>query len=930
MRTLRIFISSPGDVQEERQVARRVIADLQKRYGEEALLQPVLWEDLPLQPDLSFQQAIDLILSERGVDIAIFVLWSRLGSEVAGITKPDGSAYRSGTEREFDLMMAARRSSPEEARRPDILVYTRRDDETFTDALDSSKGTLQLRELIEQKSLAENFIRENFIDDQGRNLRAFHTFPKPVDFASRLKVHLIELLDEKLAVSGKAVWQGNPYRGLQSFQAEHAPVFFGRERDSDELAALLRARERDPADACAFACIVGASGSGKSSLVRAGLAPDLLHAGPAGAGDSGAACWRFLALTPSDLVPDLPGRLVDALAGPFPDLLRNTSREDLAEALRDNAKTFLKLSLRPSIQAASAASRSPVKCLLLIDQFEEAFTHPAYRSSPLLVDLLLPLLRTLATSGHFWVVVTLRSDFYPAAQKLPAFLELRGPRNFDLLPPDGAALRRVIVRPAALAGASFEVLDSKSGFSLADLILEDIQQQPDALPLLQFTLEALFSRRCSTGLLTRQDYDELGGLSGAINQRAEDTLASLAKSVPAARLDDCFAHLFSRLFEIDSSSGKESPVRSCPPQEFLLSDSPDPDATLALLEAFTAARLLVTDEQSGRRTVSVAHEALLRDWKRLIQLRERQAENLRRRARLLPAHSAWQATPHPSLLLAEGLPMNEALQILKEAPELLNPEQKGYILRSGALHRGRRLRRRVLVVSTLLVLATLATCATLAFLQADHQKTLAVEAKEKAVAAEMASRAALESEKQNLRVYQASNYRTFEALEKYFEGFPKGQLLDLLEKFSVILGEAYRNIPPENRTAKHQNDFASILEMQSLLIVRQLKGSPPMTAMLGIRKAESVFRQSLQVRREALTLSPDPSVVVAMAEQFVNQGAIQNDLPPVAVPFLQPILAEKRKIVLEYLDSVPKDYGFRQQQIEPLRKRVEALQFGGR
>lgn len=351
MRTLRIFISSPGDVQEERQVARRVIADLQKRYGEEALLRPVLWEDLPLQPDLSFQQAIDLILSERGVDIAIFVLWSRLGSEVAGITKPDGSAYRSGTEREFDLMMAARQSSPEEARRPDILVYTRRDDETFTDALDSSKGTLQLRELIEQKSLAENFIRENFIDDRGRNLRAFHTFPKPVDFASRLKVHLIELLDEKLAVSGKAVWQGNPYRGLQSFQAEHAPVFFGRERDSDELAALLRARERDPADACAFACIVGASGSGKSSLVRAGLAPDLLHSGPEDAGAPGVAVWRFLALTPSDLVPDLPSRLIDALAGPFPDLVRNTTRTDLAEALRDSPKTFLKLSLRPAIQA---------------------------------------------------------------------------------------------------------------------------------------------------------------------------------------------------------------------------------------------------------------------------------------------------------------------------------------------------------------------------------------------------------------------------------------------------------------------------------------------------------------------------------------------------------------------------------------------------
>jgi len=921
MQTLRIFISSPGDVQEERQAARRVIADLQKRYGEEALLQPVFWEDLPLQADLSFQQAIDLILSAHGVDIAIFVLWSRLGSEVAGITKPDGSAYRSGTEREFDLMMAARRSSPDGARRPDILVYTRRDDETFTDALDSSKGTLQLRELIEQKSLAESFIRENFTDAQGRNLRAFHTFPKPVDFASRLRVHLIELLDEKLTVSEKSVWQGNPYRGLHSFQAEHAPVFFGRERESDELAAHLRARERDPANGCAFTCIVGASGSGKSSLVRAGLAPDLLHVPSVGPDDSNPPSWRFLALTPSELVPDLPGRVIDALATQFPSLTRNTSPRDLAEALQENPSTFLKLSLRPAIQVSAIESGSPVKCLLLIDQFEEVFTHPEFKSSTLLNDMLLPLLRVLACSGDFWVVATLRSDFYPAAQKLPVFLALRGTRNFDLLPPDGAALRRIIVRPAALAGASFEVLDAKSGFSLADQLLQDVHQQPDALPLLQFTLEALFSRRRTSGLLTRQEYNTLGGLSGAINQRAEDTLANLASSTPAPLLDACFAHVFSRLFEIDSSSGKESPVRSSVNQESLLLDSPDQVVTLALLDAFTEARLIVTREKDGRSICTVAHEALLRDWKRLIQLRERQSENLRRRARLLPAHAAWLSTPHPSLLLAEGLPLNEALQILNEAPELLNTDQRAYVDLSDGYHRRRRGRRRLWVVSTLLILASLAAAATLAFLQADHQKTIALEAKEKAIAAERASNAALLSEQENLRIYQASNYRTFEAIEKYFEGFPEGQLLGLLESFSTLLGRTYQSIPPENRTAKHQNDYASILEMQSLLMIREAKGN----VLMVILKSKAIFDQSLEIRRQALDLKPDPSLCIAIAEQFHGQCGYGNEVPKEAVPIMNAVLSEKRKIILRYLDAIPVDYGFYQQQVVPLRKKIEAL-----
>ena len=113
MTTIRIFISSPGDVAEEREKAREVIAQLQRRYGSSVLLQPVLWEDLPLKSDASFQEGIDLILSKnQGIDIAVFMLWSRLGSPLgAMISKPDGSPYLSGTEREWDLMLQARAAS---------------------------------------------------------------------------------------------------------------------------------------------------------------------------------------------------------------------------------------------------------------------------------------------------------------------------------------------------------------------------------------------------------------------------------------------------------------------------------------------------------------------------------------------------------------------------------------------------------------------------------------------------------------------------------------------------------------------------------------------------------------------------------------------------------------------------------------------------
>src|SRR5690348_12496856 len=98
MKTVRIFISSPGDVAEERDRARQVVEQLRRRYAGQFDLKSILWEDLPLQADMSFQQGIDTVLSkEQGFDIAVFILWSRLGSPLGAlILKPDGSTYRSG------------------------------------------------------------------------------------------------------------------------------------------------------------------------------------------------------------------------------------------------------------------------------------------------------------------------------------------------------------------------------------------------------------------------------------------------------------------------------------------------------------------------------------------------------------------------------------------------------------------------------------------------------------------------------------------------------------------------------------------------------------------------------------------------------------------------------------------------------------------
>ena len=228
---IRIFISSPGDVVEERELARKVIEQLRRRYSGRLDLKAVLWEDMPLEADISFTEGIDLVLSDSGIDIAVFILWSRLGSPTgAFFARPDGSEYRSGTEREFALMLAARRQSG--GVRPNILVYARADESTFEERL-RGQPTDAKSQLLDQKRLVEGFIREEFQDPERRtNIRAYHSFDRPQTFSQRLRVHLAELLDGIAGDGGgEPLWnvdeQGPPFLGLAAYQFEHAAIFLG-------------------------------------------------------------------------------------------------------------------------------------------------------------------------------------------------------------------------------------------------------------------------------------------------------------------------------------------------------------------------------------------------------------------------------------------------------------------------------------------------------------------------------------------------------------------------------------------------------------------------------------------------------------------------------------------------------------------------------
>ncbi len=684
MKTIRIFISSPGDVAAERDKARKVVEGLQKRYAGRLRLESVLWEDMPLGAVNSFQGGIDMVLEgEKAIDIAVFILWSRLGSPLgAAIARPDGTPYRSGTEREFELMLAAREQSPDN--RPEILVYVRQDDRRFKAVL-QEKSTNEIEEMLRQHKLAEQFIREQFHDTEtGTNLRAYHTFPEPNSFAERLKTHLRNILDGIALDSGLGfgVWEGSPYRGLEVFRAEHAPIFFGRDEEVCDILERLRAQAET---GCAFVLVVGASGSGKSSLARAGVLPSLESDNP----DESVGQWRTAVLAPGECADGLCRGLARMLLEHLPELRGDDeSLDDLEAVLRDGRGKALSLLLKRA--CAGTGGRGPVRLVLLVDQLEELFTHPAITEEEAAVFL--GALQALAVSGCVWVLSTVRSDFYDRCRHFPALMAMKGERGqMDLLPPKPSDIHRIITGPAMLAGVTFE--KNAAGESLDQRILNDAVGHPEALPLIEFALAQLYETRTGEGMLTFAAYEKLGGVEGAIGRHAEAVFAAQPDTVRAA-----FGTVFQALVALDDSD-EARPVRRRTAMDTLAATPEQHRLAQALLDA----RLLSSD----RGEVFVAHEALLRRWERAVQWIESNRDRLRVRDRI-------------AARMAEGAPLAEndpltglAHHHLAEHPNTFDPAQRDYIQRElarldAARKRRESVRRAVVVgLSALTLLAVI-------------------------------------------------------------------------------------------------------------------------------------------------------------------------------------------------------------------------------
>jgi hypothetical protein len=396
--------------------------------------------------------------------------------------------------------------------------------------------------------------------------------PEALRYIGRADI-VVDLLEPPPAPAPEVTWTGSPFPGLRHFTADDAPIFFGRHSESTALLDRLQ-RQR-------VVAVVGASGSGKSSLVAAGVLPRL-HEIPGGQD------WQCLRLTPGGL-GDNPFVALAARLEPGLERHGLTGRA-IADKLRANGD------LATLTELFLAGHPAAAELLLFIDQFEELFTltHPEYHRR------FIAMLAKAVQSPRLRTILTLRADFYHRCVEYPDLATLLRTASFPLAAPELPALLEMIHGPAAVAGLTFED-------GLPGRILRDTGSEPGALALMAFALAELYEACQPHQRLTHAAYESFGGVQGAIARRAETAYGELE---PAAQ--QALGEVFKDLVEVDPERG--IPTRKRAP----LARFDASPAARQLIERFSRARLLVSDDpELDYAVVEVAHEALLTHWSRL-------------------------------------------------------------------------------------------------------------------------------------------------------------------------------------------------------------------------------------------------------------------------------------------------------------------------
>ncbi|MDX1662950.1 MAG: ATP-binding protein [Candidatus Promineifilaceae bacterium] len=437
----------------------------------------------------------------------------------------------------------------------------------------------------------------------------------------------------------------SPYKGLHHYEVEDAARFFGRERLVERLAGQLQRAAAETGSA-RFLAVVGASGSGKSSLLRAGLVPALAAGGPR---------WPYHIVTPG--AEPLKALALELTQGSESVRASTVLIDDMSA---DERSLDLYAHRMADRDDTGAANGDPERIVLVVDQFEELFTHcedeavrQAYVGN---------LARAATADGPLAVVLALRADFYHRCADYDALRELLANHQIYIGPMARDELERAITEPAEAEKWYFEE-------GLVARILDDVGQEPGALPLVSHALQETWRRR-EERTLTHEGYSAAGEVQGAIARTAESLYTSLDQDEQAlARRLLLQLVALGRPGEPDTRRrASRSELRAAGPS----AEAASPGGTVDdLLERLVEGRLLIVGRQpvpdeaaategSGGGYAEVAHEALIRRWPRLQGWLEEERERLRVQRRIRAAAESWLELDRDKGALLRGLQLVEA------------------------------------------------------------------------------------------------------------------------------------------------------------------------------------------------------------------------------------------------------------------------------
>ncbi|WP_249064378.1 AAA family ATPase [Argonema antarcticum] len=437
-----------------------------------------------------------------------------------------------------------------------------------------------------------------------------------------------------------------PYKGLSAFTKEDAPFFYGRKEFTEKL---VKAAQTEP-----FVAVIGNSGSGKSSVVFAGLIYKLEQQGG----------WKFITFRPTK-TPFF--QLANALLSLLEPEMNKLKRVPEAKKSANDFKTG-ESTLKDVLDSSLQENSSNQRFLIFVDQFEELYTLCPEDERNTFIDQLLEVVNAESEkrSPDIVLVITLRADFYGHAiayQPLGEVLQKWKPET--ILAMNGKELREAIEKPAE------EVkLNIQDG--LTKIILDAIKSNPGELPLLEFALKKLWDNQ-SNGQLTIAAYNEIGGVEKALANHAEEFYQKLNEDK-----QNRVKHIFTQLVRFGENTDDT--------RRLATRDEIGAENWLLVTKLANAeARLVVTgrDEVKKKPTVEVVHEALIRGWDRLREWMEEDREFRKWQDRLRAEKNIWENSGKDNGALLRGALLVEAEEWLNKRSEcIIDQEEREFILAS--------------------------------------------------------------------------------------------------------------------------------------------------------------------------------------------------------------------------------------------------------